>query len=329
LLGEGIPFNPIDLAAFTKLRTFDTADVQPAEIDHLGHMNVRFYAERSQRANTALLAELGLEPDAERGVRLTQTDSYTRYQREQFAGATLAVNGGVLGADAGGVRTYYELANPANGEIAATFLITSAFTDRESGESAGLPDSVQAAANAQRIELPAHGRPRTIDMGPPRIDLAFDDVAARIAEDPDDPMSRRSEWVVPPEACDEHGVLADLGAMMFGGFRAPTAEEMRQFGPMTFQTDEGHRIGWASLETRMVRVSSARAGDALCSLGAEIGLHHKVRHTRRWLFNTTTGRLVTLNDNVNIALDLDARRAIDIPASLRKSIQARHVPEFA
>jgi acyl-CoA thioester hydrolase len=314
------------------LRTFDTADVQPAEIDHLGHMNVRFYAERSQRANTTLLAELGLEPDAgaDRGLRLTQTDSYTRYQREQFAGATLVVNGGVLGADARGVRSFYELANPAKGEIAATFLITSAFTDRASGESAGLPDAVQAAANARRIELPAHGRPRTIDMGPPRVDLAFEEVAARIAEDPDDPMSRRSEWVVPPEACDEHGVLADTGMMMFGGFRMPTEEEMRRHGPMmTFETDEGHRVGWASLETRMVRVSPARAGDALCSLGAEIGLHPKVRHTRRWMFNTTSGRLVTLHDNVNIALDLDARRAIDIPAALRKSIEARHVPEFA
>ncbi|HLI67006.1 MAG TPA: thioesterase family protein [Caulobacteraceae bacterium] len=313
------------------MRTFDTADVLASEIDHLGHMNVRFYAERSQRANSALLAELGLDPDmgADRGVRLTQTDSYTRYQREQFAGATLVVRGGVLGADALGVRTYYELANPAKDEIAATFLITTALTDRTTGEVSALPEAVVAHANARRIELPAHGRPRTIDMGPPRTDLDFQDVAARVTEDPDDHMSRRSDWTVPPEACDEHGVLADVGMMMFGGFRPPTPDEMKRFGPMTFETEEGHRVGWASLETRMVRVSPARAGDQLCSIGAEIGLHSKVRHTRRWLFNTTTGRLVTLNDNVNIALDLDARRAIDIPPSLRKSIEARHTPEFA
>ncbi len=186
-----------------------------------------------------------------------------------------------------------------------------------------------ARANAQRIELPDYGRPRTIDMGPPRLDLTFAEVADRLVADPDDPMSRRSEWVVPSEACDEQGVLADVGAMMWGGFRKPTADEMRRHGPMTFSTDEGHRVGWASLETRMIRVSPARAGDSLCSLGAEIGLYPKVRHSRRWLFNTGTGRLVTLSDDVSIALDLDARRAIDIPASLKKSIQARHVPEFA
>ncbi|HXQ10543.1 MAG TPA: thioesterase family protein [Caulobacteraceae bacterium] len=311
------------------MRTFDTADVKPEEIDGLGHMNVRYYAERAQRANEALLAELGLDACGEAGPRLIQPDTYTRYQREQFAGATLVVRGGVLEADANGVRCYYELANPAKDEIAATFLITSALADRMSGETAPLPQAVVANANARRIELPAHGRPRTIDTRPPRTDLDFAELSARLAEDPDDPMSRRSEWVVPPEACDENGLLADVGAMMFGGFRMPTAEEMRQYGPMTFSTDEGHRVGWASLETRMIRVSPARVGDALCSLGAEIGLHSKVRHTRRWMFNTTTRRLVTLNDNVNIALDLDARRAIDIPASLRRSIEARHVPEFA
>jgi acyl-CoA thioester hydrolase len=98
---------------------------------------------------------------------------------------------------------------------------------------------------------------------------------------------------------------------------------------MTFIGDDGHRLGWASLETRMVRVGSARAGDVLASIGAEIGLYPKVRHSRRWLFNRRTGQLVSLNDNVSIALDLDARRAIDIPASVRRQIEASYAPEFA
>ena len=121
------------------MRTFDTADVKPTEIDGLDHMNVRYYAERAQRANQALLAELGLDAGDDSGLRLTQPDTYTRYQREQFAGATLVVRGGVLEADANGVRCYYELANPAKGEIAATFLITGALADRTSGETAPCP----------------------------------------------------------------------------------------------------------------------------------------------------------------------------------------------
>jgi acyl-CoA thioester hydrolase len=313
------------------LRTFDTAEVKPEEIDGLGHMNVRFYMERAQRANGLLLADLGIGADEGEapGVRATQVDTYVRYQREQFQGQLLSVNGGVLEATPSGLRAFYELANPARGEIAATFIIVTALTDRATGGPAPLPPETLRAAEAARIELPDYGRPRTIDLTPPRLDLTYDAVAARIPDEGADPWSRRMEWPVPAEACDEHGNLVDTGALMFGGFRQPSAEEMRKHGPMTFTGDDGHRLGWASLETRMVRVSQARAGDLLSSISAEVGLHAKVRHSRRWLFNLTRGQLVSLNDNVSIALDLDARRSIEIPPSIRDQLVTRHVPEFA
>jgi acyl-CoA thioester hydrolase len=319
----------------SSMRIFDTSEIQPNEIDGLGHMNVRFYMARAQRANEALLAELDLGP-AEReamNVRLAQVDAYTRYHREQFAGSTLTVNGGVLGAGPTELSAFYELTNPAKGEIAATFILVNTLTDKSTGAAAPFPASARAAAEALRVELPDYGRPRTIDLGAPRTDLTFEEVARRLDDEsdegPKDPMARRSEWTVPAEACDEAGFLADSSAMMFGGPRAPTSDDMRRMGPMTFVGDDGHRLGWASLETRMVRVSQARAGDRLCSLGAEIGLQPKVRHSRRWLFNATTGQLVSLNDNVSIALDLDARRPIDIPPSIRSQLETRHVPEFA
>ena len=54
-----------------------------------------------------------------------------------------------------------------------------------------------------------------------------------------------------------------------------------------------------------------------------------MRHSRRWIFNTTTGQLVSLNDNVSVALDLDARRSIQIPTKVRSQLERRHFPEFA
>jgi acyl-CoA thioester hydrolase len=310
------------------LRLLDTADIKPDEIDGLGHMNVRFYMERAQRANKALMAEFGLaqeRPDA----RLTLVDTYCRYHREQFQGQTLTVNGGVLAAAPDELKMFYEVTNPARGEVAATFIIVNALVERATGEEQPLPAAALAAASGQIVELPEYGQARTCDLGSLRLDLSYDEVAARLADDVSDPMSRRMEWTVEADACDEHGFMADTSGMMFGGWRMPSAEEMRQHGPMVFASDEGHRLGWASLETRMVRVTPARAGDVLASLGAEIGLHPKVRHSRRWLFNRTTGRLVSLNDNVSIALDLDARRSIEIPESIRSQLQSRHVPEFA
>jgi acyl-CoA thioester hydrolase len=311
------------------MRVLDTSEVLANEIDGLGHLNVRYYMARAQRANRVLMGEFGLGPDALATAKLVQTDSYCRYQREQFQGSTLTVNGGLLRADAAGVTLYFEVANPAKGQIAATYVITSELIDRATGKARPIPAASLAAAAGALIELPEHGRPRTIDLSPPRLDVAYADLAARLTDDATDPMSRSMERVVEAKECDEFGFLAETQDLMFGGWRTPTPAEMRGMGPMTFVGDEGHRLGWAALETRSVRVSQARVGDTLRSIGAEIGLHSKVRHSRRWMFDVTTGKLVSLNDNVAIALDLDARRPMDIPPSLRGKLEERHLPEFA
>jgi len=314
------------------MHILNVSEVQPGEIDHLGHMNVRFYMERAQRGAKALMASFGLGKSALAGLRLVQNDTYTRYHREQFQGSSLAVKGGVLRADADGVSMYFELANDAKGQIAATLILRSILIDPATRVTRPIPDAAIAAARGALVELPEHGRPRTIDLAPPRLDLAYEELAERLGEDDLDPMSRRMERVIEAADVDEFGFLAENRDSMFGGLRAPpTGREAKEmpFGPMTFASDDGRRFGWASMETRFVRISQPRAGDRLCSIGAEIGLHAKIRHSRRWVFNTTTGTLVTLNDNVNIALDLDARRSIEIPPEFRSRLELRHVPEFA
>ena len=314
------------------MQILSESEIQPNEIDHLGHMNVRFYLERAQRANKALMESFGLDAEGRAGqkARLVQKDTYVRYHREQFQGSTLAVKGGVLDAGDEAIRFYFELVNDAKAQVAATFIMTVGLVDRASRTAWPMPAAALAAAERSRVALPEHGRPRTVDLGPPRLDLAFEQLAARLSEDHQDPMSRRMERVIDATDCDEFGFLDESQDMMFGGFRMPRLGEGEMpFGPMTFISDEGHRLGWASMETRSVRLAQPRAGDVICSIGAEIGLHAKVRHSRRWMFNTTTGALISLNDNVNVALDLDARRSIEIPPTIRRQLEQRHVPEFA
>jgi len=298
-------------------------------------MNVRYYMERAQHANKALMETIGLGAAACKAMdaRLTQHDSYTRYHREQFKGSMLGVRGGVLSASPEGLELYFEVVNDAKGEVAATFIIRVALIERATRRRRPLPAAAVAKAAERLIEAPAHGQPRSVDLGPPRLDVRYEDLAERLADDASDPMSRRFERVVEAEDCDEFGFLADTPDMMMFGqlrMRAPERTDGEpQWGPMTFTSDQGHRLGWASMETRNIRLTSPRVGDVLTSIGAEIGLHGKVRHSRRWVFNTTTGEIVSMNDNVSVALDLDARRSIEIPTRLRAQLERRHLPEFA
>ena len=100
------------------MQTLHTAQVTEDQIDHLGHMNVRFYAEHAHAGSLRLAEEIGLARGA--GQVVIQRDRYTRHHREQMLGAGLEVRGGVMDADATSVRVYEELANSDTGDIAAT-----------------------------------------------------------------------------------------------------------------------------------------------------------------------------------------------------------------
>jgi acyl-CoA thioesterase FadM len=115
-----------------------TSTVTADQIDHLGHMNVRYYGVNARAATRSLFG---------RGEIF---DIYTRHHREQLLNAKLEVRSGILGVDSGSTRLYHELVNTSTGEIAATFV--------HRIRSDTPIDSVDT------IELPDHGRPRSIDL---------------------------------------------------------------------------------------------------------------------------------------------------------------------
>ena len=91
-------------------------EVIPDQIDHLGHMNVRFYGEHARTGAEQLLASIGLVADDSRAV--FGRDVYVRHHREQLVGAALEVRGGVLDASSDRIRLYEELVNREADEVA-------------------------------------------------------------------------------------------------------------------------------------------------------------------------------------------------------------------
>jgi acyl-CoA thioesterase FadM len=278
------------------------------------------------------MGDLGLDLGAQRadGRKFIQTTAHCRYHREQFPGAVLAVQGGVLGVKASSVQVFHEVLNGQTNEPAATFIIDYALIEAASRAAVPFPGGILADAARTRVALPPHGAPRSIDLGPPRLDLTYEDVLARVGDtDSTDMMGGRAERLVDAEDCDAFGYLHDEQDMMFSPRRLAQLPPGKTYGPPVYTTDEGHRFGWAWLETLNVRVAQPRAGDTLRTIGAEIGIQSKTRHSRRWTFNKSTGALASINDTVGIALDLDARRPIVIPANIRRTLEAAHTPEFA
>lgn len=300
--------------------------VLDSEIDSLGHMNVRYYLTRVDRAHANLLGHFGLAGAVPAGAFMRRYDTYSRFRREQFAGAELTVVGGVLEITADHVRCYFEIRNPARDEIAATFVTAGAFIDAASQQRLPIPEGLVRVNEEYGVRLPEHGRPRSLSLEPPPTDLGLAELDRRIGHDAGEGMmSGRREGVIDAADCDASGRLREGTDPMFAMHRGGR----QSFGPPVMKTDEGHRFGWAMIETRALVLALPSAGDRLVSLGADVGLGERWRQSRRWTFLKESGVLISVNDTVGIALDLDQRHSIPIPGKIRASIERSFAPDLA
>lgn len=312
------------------MHELDNAPVLESEIDSLGHMNVRFYIARVDRANRSLLDSIGINVIAQSGLVIRRSDTYSRFHREQFAGSELQVFGGLLEISPAAVRCYYEIRNTAKDQIAATFITESKLVRPASQEIIPfiLPDNHDT--KQYLVELPDYGSPRSLSLDPPNIEVPLSELQSRISSDPvPGMMSGSREFGIEAEDCDEHGYLLEDIDLMFIMHKAQTLQKGETFGPPVMKTANGNRFSWAMIETRAMVLGRPRAGDQLLSIGADIAYGERWRQSRRWAFVKDTGKLVGINDVVGIALDLDERRSVPIPFEVRKTIEETYLPDLA
>jgi acyl-CoA thioester hydrolase len=307
--------------SMTELRLLHEATVGEDEIDHLGHMNVRFYLEKALRATRALTGLYGLAPEAcaALGAVLELRDTFTRHYREQLVGDRLTVMGGILGVERDGLRLYHELLNPARGERAATFVHEVKLFERAGRAPFPLPEMVAKKAGDGRVAWPEHGRPRTLDLDRPPPALSVEDARER-------GLAMRKIRVIREEECDEEGFFpaSRYQDLVWGG----EPSDPRRAGMPLFELEGGGRFGWATLESRGVLHELPRAGARIQSFGAEVELARKTSCRHHWVFDVERGTLLCTSSIVNLAFDIGARRAIEIPSAVREMLAAQHHPDL-
>lgn len=305
----------------TELQVLHEATVGPDEIDHLGHMNVRFYAEKALRATRALAGQMGLTREycADEGRVLEMRGTYTRHYREQMKGADLVVKGGVLDAHADGLRLYHELLNPARGERAATFVHDMGLCDETTRSPRPLPEMVADLAAKRLVEWPEHGRPRTVDLSREPQALSLDEARDR-------GIAMRQVRELREEECTDGGFFPAVryGELIWGG--VPVSAKTG-FLPLQ-DLEGGGKFGWAILESRGILRRLPKAGTRIQSFGAQVELGRKTSYRHSWLFDVDQGDILCMSSTVDIAFDIGARRAIEIPADVRARLEPHCHPDL-
>jgi len=290
-------------------------------------MNVRYYVARVADANVELLSRIGITAGESRNLR--RVDTYTRFHKEQFEGATLHTFGGLIAReDSQGISGYYEIRNADSGDIAATFVITTNLVDLHSEQPLELPPVDPGALEQFSIDIPEHGKPRSLSLAQPRH-ASYDELKSIV---PDNNaaggMNGRREGIVLPDECDDRGILKEGTDPMFVLFRPQPGEDLREMGPPVLKDEHGRRYSWAMMEIRNIDYERPSVGDVIVSMSADVKLGEKWRHSRRWLFSKESGELYGISDHAALCMDLDARKAIPIPAAIRQSMEEAALEEF-
>ena len=283
------------------LLTTHASEVTEGQIDHLGHMNVRYYAENASAGTWALLNGLpgwGRRP-------FVVHDVYTRHHREQLLGTALIVRSAVLGADREGLHLHHELAARDTGVLAATFVHRISPLD-EGGQRAPLSDRLVATAQDLALpEAPPHAATRTISLD---ADLAAS--APSLDEARERGLAMRRERLVTPEECDAAGRYTPEMAPMLVWGGEPVR---RESGPWLEEMPGGELMGWASMETRIQTRRLPRVGERVQGFGATVAVHDKVTHRVHWCFGLEDHELLVAFEIVNLAFDTRSRRPMSIP----------------
>lgn len=287
-----------------------TSSVTEDQIDHLGHMNVRFYGVNAHAATRAMLGSLPGWP----GGSYLVHDAYTRHRREQLLGTPLLVRSGILGADAGGLRIHHELV-PANAEgLAATFVHNVCPTD-EKGQKRPVPDAAIDAARAATVEPFPYAAARTInlDLDPLAAAPALGVVQERRLE-------VRKPRHITAEECDESGDFRPDAIMMLL-WAGELPDHVQGWGPDLYEGPDGELMGWAVMETRIQLDRLPRIGTRIQSFAATIAIHERATHRINWCFDLDTDEVLCAFESVDVAFDTLTRSTMVIPEDFRRRYQ--------
>lgn len=124
--------------------------VYPWHCDHMGHMNVMWYAGKFDEATWQLAGTLGLTGRTMKaaGTCMVAAEQVTKYFAELLAGDGITVHTRILEAGSRSIRFEHEMRNTATGEIAAMSTLAGVHIDRTTRRPCPLPESARSAIRA-------------------------------------------------------------------------------------------------------------------------------------------------------------------------------------
>lgn len=135
--------------------------VYPWHCDHMGHMNVMWYAGKFDEATWQLFSALGLTPGFLRAHHrgMAAVEQHTTYHAELHAGDVISITSRMLEVADKVVHFAHEMRREDSGMLAATTALTGVYIDTQTRKACPLPADVKAKAAALGARAASTRRP--------------------------------------------------------------------------------------------------------------------------------------------------------------------------
>ncbi|MEK7661163.1 MAG: thioesterase family protein [Pseudomonadota bacterium] len=303
----------------TELKEYWRGGVEASDCDAMGHMSVGNWLRRYWDGVAVLAVELGMPTafSANAEVTLQLKSCHMHWLREANAGTPIFMRGGILSLSETGLQFYGEFVKTISEEVAANFCAQIILIDNKTSKTLPWPKKSLENLDCPKIEIPKHGRPRSIDALSPI-------------------EKRDKNWVnnqgyvriglapVTKNDVDCHGrflpqlFIARVGEAipnLIAKWRLEAIEETSENGAK-------QRLGGAALENRTEVFEYPQIGDIIEIYSALREVADKTYSFQHWLINGQNGRPFSVSNVVVITFDLDTRKAITIPPKARQYLES-------
>ena len=122
--------------------------VYPWHCDHMGHMNVMWYAGKFDEACWQLLGMLGLHRSrfADDATAMAAVEQHIQYKRELHSGDAVTIQSALLEVKDKSIHMLHKMVHDATGEVAATTVIVGVHIDAKIRKAIRLPEDVRKRA---------------------------------------------------------------------------------------------------------------------------------------------------------------------------------------
>ena len=130
------------------------ATVMPAQCDHYGHMNVRYYAWHFDEAGFQIWTCAGVRQAEmrERDIHVVVARTTTDFRREMVVSTSILIRGGFTAVGDKSLTHVTKMYNADTGDLSATMETVEVFFDPAARKPAPMPDDFRERLNALVVD---------------------------------------------------------------------------------------------------------------------------------------------------------------------------------